>query len=589
MKPRLLAALVAASLIAPATADASTGVPGRESEPIVVTGNDVPGLLGADPAKVVAFDWDGGWHQVPVQVDERKVVDYVTVRQGNQASGRPFSALAYADPGTFAGADPDPALDGDDEIAAMAMDAGDGVANGAADPEGVETGSRVELRIVDSVDPGPTRFLYLFRSDPSGGLQQSAGRDYVDYDFNLLSGDYKTTYSFSGVSGGDSTTSGAPANPEDSTVDTDYYRAHLASRWIGDGLQLRAGGATGADILDGDKAQVAYGCVRSELTFSRGGGGFIANIDGPVRAIRSYIGANSGTFTQRDQIYYQRSEVDTTYLRVHPGINRISQFLDYSADAIGMTYRNSTDPGGVTIDGVADPSVQTGTGMGPQSTWEQTTGPQGTVSAINRYTTNIEGVTVGSYYEDSTTPVASQCSGYADSAAYGASGAAVQMPGVAGGINTDPTLGTAYDFTGKRTLFFGGPGGTAATAEKYASQVDEPLKISLGTKGGSGGSPTLQLRAKGLKRAKAGKKAKIRAKLKNTGLVTAEGVKVCLSTRKAKPGRCAKLKTLEPQEVAKLKLPMRIDADAKRKLRVRVKATSENSAGSVDYSKVKLK
>lgn len=66
-------------------------------------------------------------------------------------------------------------------------------------------------------------------------------------------------------------------------------------------------------------------------------------------------------------------------------------------------------------------------------------------------------------------------------------------------------------------------------------------------------------------------------------------MKVCLSTRKAKPGRCAKLKTLEPQEVAKLKLPMRIDADAKRKLRVRVKATSENSAGSVDYSKVKLK
>ena len=72
----------------------------------------------------------------------------------------------------------------------------------------------------------------------------------------------------------------------------------------------QAGGATGVDILDGDKAQVSYGCGRSEVTFSRRGGGFIANIDGPVRAIRSYIGANSGTYTQRDHVYYQQQRGD---------------------------------------------------------------------------------------------------------------------------------------------------------------------------------------------------------------------------------------------------------------------------------------
>lgn len=588
MKPRLLAALLAATFLAPATADASTGVPGRDSEPLVVTGNDVPALLGAEPAHVVAFHWDDGWKQVPVQVDERKTVDYTAVRQGNQASGRPFSALAYADPGTFAGADPDPALDGDDEIAAMAMDAGDLVPDGTANPDGVDPGSRVELRIVDAVDPGPTRFLYLFRSTGPGALDPSAGRDYVDYDFKLLSGDYKTTYSFSGVPGGDNTAGGAPANPEDSNVNTDYYRFHLGSRWIGDALQLRVGGATGADILDGDKAQVSYGCGRSELTFSRGGGGFIANIDGPVRAIRSYIGANSGTFTQRDQIYYQRTEVDRTYLRVHPGINRISQFLDYSAAAVGMTYRNSTQPGGVTIDGVADPAVQTGSSLGPLSTWEQVSGPQGTVAVVNRYATNIDGITVGSYYEDSLTPVAAQCSGYADSAAYGASGAAIQMPGVSGGINTDPTLGSNYDFSGTRTLFYGGPGGTADQAEKHAAQVDKPLELSVGDVGGGGGAPNLLLRAHGLKRAEAGEKAEIRAKLKNTGQIIAEGVKVCLIARQAKEGRCARIPTLAPHRVEKLRLPMTVSDDAKRKFRVRVKATSKNSSGSVDYSKVTL-
>src|SRR5688572_1952369 len=30
-------------------------------------------LLGADPSKLVAFRWNGGWEQVPVQVDEREM------------------------------------------------------------------------------------------------------------------------------------------------------------------------------------------------------------------------------------------------------------------------------------------------------------------------------------------------------------------------------------------------------------------------------------------------------------------------------------------------------------------------------------
>ena len=45
-----------------------------------------------------------------MQVDERAVVDYPTVRQ--LANPRPFQHLAYTDPGTFAGADPNPTLDG---------------------------------------------------------------------------------------------------------------------------------------------------------------------------------------------------------------------------------------------------------------------------------------------------------------------------------------------------------------------------------------------------------------------------------------------------------------------------------------------
>ncbi len=153
------ACLLSLAVLTPAAADAATGVPNRESDPVVVTGETVPALLGANPGTVVAFNWtrDGGWQQVPVQVDERKVVNYNAVRQFHQAplASRPFDHLAYADPGTFAGADEDPTLDADDEIAAMAMDAGDGAPPSAGLPAGVD--SRLAVGAADRRlrRPGP--------------------------------------------------------------------------------------------------------------------------------------------------------------------------------------------------------------------------------------------------------------------------------------------------------------------------------------------------------------------------------------------------------------------------------------------------
>ncbi|MGA7436356.1 MAG: hypothetical protein WBW44_12180, partial [Solirubrobacterales bacterium] len=54
-------------------ANAATGLPDREADPVVLTGSQLPDLLGAVPGRIVAFSWDGSWKQVPVQVDERKV------------------------------------------------------------------------------------------------------------------------------------------------------------------------------------------------------------------------------------------------------------------------------------------------------------------------------------------------------------------------------------------------------------------------------------------------------------------------------------------------------------------------------------
>ena len=513
-------------------------MPDRGSDPIVVEGADVARLIGAAPGDVVAFRFDRGWRQVPVQVDERAIVDYEAVRQDGQ--GSPFSHLAYTDPDTFAGPDPDPAVDADDEIAAMAMDAGGRRPVDAADPKSVQDRTRVELVITDPLGTGEPRYLYLFRS--GGSLDPAAGRDYVDYDFRLLSGDYRSTFDFDGV--GDN--QGPPANPEDSLVSTEDYTQHLYSRWIGDGLGVRAGGASGVDILDGDKAQVSYGCGRAEVTFARGGGGYIANIDGPVRAIRSYIGANSGTYTQRDHVYYRSSEVTTTYLRVHPGISTITQFLDYSAAADGMTYRNSAQPLGVTIDGVPDPSLETGNSMGPQLTWEQVSGGQGTVTVINRALTNMPGVTIGSYYQDNLTPSTQQCTGYADAEAHGASGATVTNAGQ----NTDPTLGAAFDFTGTRTNYFSAPGGDAALAERRSAQVDAPLQVGL-----AGPPPRVPvtIRAPDVKRIRPSGRSKVLLRLTGNSDSPIAKTRVCGRANKAllHVFRCAKLENVKRGQTKK--------------------------------------
>ncbi len=91
------------------------------------------------------------------------------------------------------------------------------------------------------------------------------------------------------------------------------------------------------------------------------------NRSGPVRGIRAFLGANSGPMTERQQVFYAGREEDTIYLRVHP-IPSVMSFMDYSAAASGMTYRNNNNLAGVTINGVAD-SVTPGA-----LTWESVDG-----------------------------------------------------------------------------------------------------------------------------------------------------------------------------------------------------------------------
>ncbi len=607
-----LSALAVLLLVLTGASSATAAVADREADPVVLTGAQTPALIGIAPDQVVAFSWNGAWKQIPVQVDERKIADYGVIRQISSAR---FQGEAYADPNTYTGADGVPQmttgsssvpvsgttgdanLDLDDEIAMMSKDAGSSAA-GKPDPAGVDGTSRTPVRIKDPLDPATLSYLYLYRT--TTGLDPAAGVDYVSYQLEYtpaLVPDYFDGYDFGGI---DDNAVYPPANPEDSSVETALYSQTFPGKWLVEGLKVTAGTASGVDILDGDKSMIGQStCGRNELTFSRGGGGVIAAIDGPVRAIRSYIGANSGTYTQRDQIYYEGRVDQHTYLRVHQGITDFILAMDYSPEAKGMTYRNSLNPGGVRIDGTAD-TVTEG-----RLAWEQVTGGQGSVTHVGRIVSDVPNLTFGSYYQDATNPPADNdaivCSG--DASAYGASGPRIKMAGA--GFNTDPTLPptspstVVNNFTGHRYTYIDGPEEPKETAILRSQQVDSPLVLVTGAATDPTGpvpdpepdSPGKPGRSNwvGLKvsvkptrvKARIGHYKVFRVKVRNVGDLPGKRLRVCprANDRLVRTSKCKRIKKLRPGKSARFRFraTLRPSAARKRKVRVRFRAKARNS------------
>ncbi len=465
---RSLVVLLALGLVAASCRYVHPPFNGRLDQPVVLTGADVPTFLGTDPGRLVAYRLQGDpatWVQLPVQVDQRHVVPFGAAPGNNTTPGvdgtvygngsGTVTALQYADPNTFVGADPDPLIDADDEIVFMARDAGDPAADGTDDPTGVVPGSG---RRIDLTDPDDARsgVVYLFQGLP--GADPSAGKDYVAYDFSLDSGDYKSTY----------LRADGP-NPEHSTVEAQVYRLGIVDRWKTVRLELKRG--TGVDILDGFKSQFAFTtCGRSNATFADAEGAFVANIDGPVRAIRSYVGANSGPLVQDTNFYYSDRIDNVVDLRVH-AISSVASFIDFSAAASGMQYGNSEQPGTVTIDGNQDVVSTTA------PTWQYAAGSPGVVTWANKLETSISTLTTSFEWHDQVAPVApvQDCWGD-DTSFYGAGGTVV-----GGGIpNTDPRTTPFETFRSRQVTAFWGPSTDAATwTPAWAADALQALDVTV--------------------------------------------------------------------------------------------------------------
>lgn len=304
---RLLAASLASGLAVTALAACDTPATKsltRPASPVVLTGGQLNRFAGVAPDRVVAFKWTGtAWQQVPVQVDQRKVVPFGSAPSSNATPGKAGTVYGngsggpattqYADPNTWVGADANPNVDADDELVFMASDAGSSAPAGTAAPAGVVATSGTQVAVADPRASSERGWVYLYRS--TGGLDPAAGKDYVDYDFVLTSGDYKTKYKRA-----------TGPNPESSKVTTANYTISFPDRWKEVSWKVLAAGASQVDVLDGHKNQFFLDdCGRSNQTFLEEEGAFVANIDGPVRAIRSYVGANSGPLTQRTHVMYR--------------------------------------------------------------------------------------------------------------------------------------------------------------------------------------------------------------------------------------------------------------------------------------------
>lgn len=415
----------------------------RGDDPVVTVGAKLPALIGTQPDKIVGFRYSAGaWQQIPIQIDERAVVGFDQIRRNNRLT---VSALVYTDAGTWTGADPDANFDADDELVFMARHAG-GPA-GFGDPAGVLPGKRVGLAVEDPISSA-IRYVYFFVS--GGQLVPGAGKKLVSYEFKLNSGDYKTNFDLQGL------------NPEASTVATTQYRLGFSAEWVLDRLEVRAGAATGVDVLDRHKFQFAPGvCNRTTGTFSAGGGAFIANKNGPVRGIRSVVGANSGVVTQRDWLFYEGRVDIVSYLRVH-AIGGTWFFFDWSPLAAGMTYYDDHNEAGLAVDGKPD-SWRAGA-----LSYQFLTGVQGSIVNSLRIETDIPGFRSTSFYDDNTSPSWSQCTG--DAFAYSASG-----PRTGALPNTDPLRGPANALTSYSVLYLEAPGMTLAAAKRLAASGRSPV------------------------------------------------------------------------------------------------------------------
>ena len=385
--------------------------------------------------EIAAFRWSEGgfFEEIPVQVDERfpyflsndnsdfgvysgtdLEVTYAWDRENwKQAAtasardedGRLVLSAAYPE-GEGPTPDPVAVLDDDDEVVFMARDAGVRAPDDAP-PPGDDVVAVKEIALLDVLDPGTQRFVYLVRRP--GGSRFDAGNGYVEYTRNAnadewidrnffrdedpeklgtsnrgyganLAGpvappvDGYFDYERAGCAVGSETCESEDRFPRDGlVVQTDTYRWEASGRWMVRDLRVRpptdaaVDWAARPDLIDRWKGRAFQQSPDSSISlvgFEDEQVNWEANATllgercGPVRCIRETWGADSGTNVTKTETFY-RDAVSYHYrVRVHPiPPDGLYTSWDYNRD-VAARYYTAFRPDGVPIDGVNDDVLQ---------------------------------------------------------------------------------------------------------------------------------------------------------------------------------------------------------------------------------------
>ncbi|MEL7361350.1 MAG: hypothetical protein AAFN13_04705, partial [Bacteroidota bacterium] len=460
-----------------------------DMRPVVVTGSDLPSLLGADVAAPVCVALVAArWVPCPLQIDERARLD-----RGSNYPAAFFteefygidSTLFYTAPQDHAVAgfapytppDPDPTFDADDELVVMARDFG--ARMDSASPPIPDAPFEVYELSAEG------HYAYVFV--PTVPRDQSAGAARVSYTFDLLAGDFPEAYDFSGDHFAfyrdslNKFVDSLAANPEYSVVETPYYRTSFEDRWIQRELQAADEFGYGPDLLDRVKMAPSpfysqNDCGRSVWTGSAQRGTLGIQKSGPVRALRVVQGYNSGGYNETTYYLYERLIETRSVVAMHR--TRLSQWYDLSKDAVGSTLYSNVHPDGVLIDGEPDYAEGDVFSLTPLA-WDYLIGPAGSMIGVWEADGTVADLAPGSYYEDDVTPTLTNCGG--DGQAVGNYGNT--YANVNGFIpSTDPREGDAYlddgslrTFAGIRRLVPAAPNLSRADAEAVVAQLEAPI------------------------------------------------------------------------------------------------------------------
>jgi hypothetical protein len=441
------------------------------SIPVVITVKDAPKFLGKAPREIVGFAWKNEkWVQVPVQVDQKVLAVRGTGKNPNlKIKSRWDFHYVFADPKNANGP-ASPELKENDEIASLYEDFGS--KSEAADPQGVNVKTRVHVSA--SMYKNLPRSLYLFES--AGRLKSDAGREPIAYNFHSLIKPEDlpewekitpeiSSYRFIPDRNKNAVTYTIPPLPaEDSTVQGEDYLIRFDNRISPAEIKVLASGSSGKNILEFDKFYYGKGMRHHKYLVSLGNR-IQCDISGPVRAIRMRQLEWSASQSYDEWIFYPRLIETARNWIIHAG-PAVWVSLNFSENALGMTYYDNLNEDGAVIDGQPD-KISAG-----EMNWQFIAGMPGSFLVRHKLDTNIKDIPKKSLYFDLKDPFYFTNDGtFPDTGAfaYGASGP------VYGPYPKTVPKGEKGDYMViRRSFMFGSPGISLKEA-KAAAQSQPPI------------------------------------------------------------------------------------------------------------------